>query len=397
MALPHRWNHLARHGLLGAGLVAAAARPADAGCYDTVDSTVALVIGANISPKLSFTGGIEVRSCVRENAEVMARFELGGDEPRFIAGARALPFADSSGDDEYIGIEAGLLVDFQKRFGAHLAAGWGLNVLSFNVQAAFPLSGPERPIRGSIVATAAPWEWATHATSVEGRPLIVDGQLVRPGFAAPLPQLASVEERAVRDHFASAAQFEYSSVWTFLRLAAELAAVGAPARLIAAALDAADDEVRHAELCAAVAGVSLSPLALAAAQPRFTQRTPAALAQLAFEAWLEGCLNEGAAAEEARVAASEATDAARAAMLATIARDEQGHAELSWQVLAWLFEVAPAIASSAIASAPAYSAGSEGADDPALARHGVPSARVTAHARAFAARSARERLGLLVA
>ncbi|MDX2088033.1 MAG: hypothetical protein SFX73_09290 [Kofleriaceae bacterium] len=395
MSQLHRWNHLARHGLLGAGLVAAAASPAAAEpCDEITATTVAAVIGMNISPKPSFLGGLELRTCIRDNADIALRLEFGGDKPRLIAAARAQPFHDTSDDAELLGIEAGILVDFEKRFGAHIGASYGLNVLYMALQADFPITGSERPARTSVVGAAAPWSFATQSTAVPGRPLVTAGQLHRPAIAS-LPHLASAEDRAVRDHFASAAQLEYSSVWTFLRLAAELAAVGAPARLVAAALDAADDEVRHAELCAAVAGVTLSPLALAAAQPRFTQRTPAALAQLAEEAWLEGCLNEGAAAEEARAAASETTDAARAAMLATIARDEQGHAELSWQVLAWLFEVAPDVASSAITSAPAFVVGEGKRDDAALARQGVPSSRVTMHARAVAARVARARLAAL--
>lgn len=107
------------------------------------------------------------------------------------------------------------------------------------------------------------------------------------------------EDRVVRDHFAMA-RHEASSVWTFLRLAEDLAAVGAPSALIAAALDAADDEVRQAEACArAAGGATLAPLAGHIAAPRFAQRSHATLRVLASEAWLEGCINEGAAAREA--------------------------------------------------------------------------------------------------
>src|SRR5262249_32955415 len=159
--------------------------------------------------------------------------EFGGDKPRFIAAARANPFYDTSDDAELLGIEAGILVDFEKRFGAHIGASYGMNVLYLALQADFPLNGPERPARTSVVGAAAPWSFE-RTQSVPGRPLVTGGRLHRPSIAS-LPQLGSAEDRAVRDHFASAAQLEYSSVWTFLRLAAELAAVGAPARLIAAA------------------------------------------------------------------------------------------------------------------------------------------------------------------
>lgn len=396
MAHSHRWGNLVRHGLLGTGLVATAAGPAGAECMEHAEQTVALVVGLDLSPKASLLGGIEARRCVSDGVEVMARFEVGGDAPRLIGGARAYPMHDSDGDTErQVGLEAGLLLDFQQRFGAHLGVTYGYNALYFGFQGAFPLGGPERPVRTAIVGGLAPWSLEQERDAV-GRPLVTDAGMLRPAFAAPLPWIASREDRAARDYFAFTAQLEYSSVWTFLRLAAELAAVGAPAALVAAALDAADDEVRHAELCAAAAGqVTLLPLAMSAAQPRFTARTPAALARLAVEAWCEGCLNEGGAAEQAHLASREATDPARAAMLATIALDERGHAELSWRVLAWLFEVAPDVTSDALADLPAPPQGAADVDDPALVRHGVPSARMAMHARAFAASTAHARLHTL--
>jgi hypothetical protein len=188
-----------------------------------------------------------------------------------------------------------------------------------------------------------------------------------------------------------------SSVWTFLRLAAELAAVGAPDDLIAMALDAADDEVRHAGMCArAAGGVELTPLPMSCAQPRFVARSPRALEMLASEAWLEGCLNEGAAAEEARLA-SQAAEGTVSRMLAAIARDEHRHAELSWAVLAWLFEVAPAIASRAIDGAPTPGPVTQVAMDLALVKRGVPSPQMTAAARSHADTSSRLRLHSLAA
>ena len=129
--------------------------------------------------------------------------------------------------------------------------------------------------------------------AVEGRPLVHGGQMLRPGIAV-LPAARDAEGRAVRDHYASSAQLELSSVWTFLRLAEELAAVGAPAALIAAALDAADDEVRHAELCAAAAGgVELWSLPGWVARPRFDRRSAQALAVLARRGLVRGLPQRG--------------------------------------------------------------------------------------------------------
>jgi hypothetical protein len=193
-------------------------------------------------------------------------------------------------------------------------------------------------------------------------------------------------------------------VWTFLRLAHELVAVGAPAALVARARDAADDELRHADLCrAAAGGIALADLPTHVARPRFANRSSAALAVLAAEAWCEGCLNETAAATEAALAATRA-EGAVASMLAAISRDEHAHAELSWAVLGWVFSIAPAVARDALAALPpptaplSPSSPSSGAPhDPALARRGVPGPAITAEAHSIAHAAARARLAALVA
>ncbi|MBA2542890.1 MAG: hypothetical protein H0V17_24805, partial [Deltaproteobacteria bacterium] len=142
--------------------------------------------------------------------------------------------------------------------------------------------------------------------------------------------------------------------------------------------------------------VELTPLPIACAQPRFAARSPRALELLAHEAWLEGCLNEGAAAEEARLAAEDA-EGAVSHMLATIARDEHRHAELSWAVLAWLFEVAPATRR-AVAGAPVLQPNViEPPVDRAVVRRGVPASQITAAARSHAETEARVRLRTLAA
>lgn len=398
--LPTRWTHLARHGLLGTTLLGMAVRPAAAETCDNIaEQTIGFVVGVDVSPRARWFGGIEGRRCVSDKTEVMARFEFGAGSPRLIIGGRVRPLEtlSSEGLSEGLGIEAGGLIDMTARLGLHIAGTFGSHSAYLAAQSHIMVTGVAQQPRISVLAGLAPWTaFEFGGTTVEGRPLIRDGRLIRPALAM-LPFARSAEDRAVRDHFSSSAQFEMSSVWTFLRLAEELAFVGAPAALIAAALDAADDEVRHAELCAAAAGgAELSPLPMSVARARFTARSPEALAILAVEAWCEGALNEGAAAEEARLAAAETTGATRS-MLASIARDEAGHAELSWAVLAWLFEVAPAITRAAIAAVPSQPEAVAERVDPALTRRGVPSAAINAAARAHAANSAHSRLSALVA
>ncbi len=377
--MPSRWSHLARHGLLGSTLLTiAAARPAAAeSCDNETASTIGVVLGIDFAPNARLMGGIEGRRCVGDQSEVFVRFELGHGT-RMIVGGRVRPFESMSdeSDKEKLGLEAGIAMESSGKLGAHLAATYGYHFAYLAAQGLFPLSGRERPARASMLFGVSPSALGGTTTVSEGRPLIHDGKLVRPAIAM-MPFARSAEDRAVRDHFASSAQLELSSVWTFLRLAAELAAVGAPDELIALALDAADDEVRHAGMCArAAGGVELTPLAITAAQPRFTSRSKAALSTLAIEAWFEGCLNETAAAEEARLAAGEA-EGIVGRMLETIARDEQRHAELSWAVLAWVYDVAPGVARAALIDAPGLPRVAHATQDPALARRGVASPKIS--------------------
>jgi hypothetical protein len=138
--------------------------------------------------------------------------------------------------------------------------------------------------------------------------------------------------------WASAAQHECASVPAFLQLAAELLAHDAPDALVERALAAAEDEMRHAFLCADVAsrylGVRVVPtLPDAPGRPPLTGT--AGLVRLATESWLDGCLGEGVAASRAARAAQLATDPAGQGARRTIACDEARHAELAWSILCW--------------------------------------------------------------
>jgi hypothetical protein len=54
-----------------------------------------------------------------------------------------------------------------------------------------------------------------------------------------------------------------------------------------------------------------------------------------MESWIDGCLGEGEAATRARVALATVRDAEAKRACAVIARDEQRHADLAWDILAW--------------------------------------------------------------
>ncbi len=177
---------------------------------------------------------------------------------------------------------------------------------------------------------------------VDGRPLRTEdgvatlceaARATRDGVAC-----SPCEDPAAAEAWARDAQAEAASVPAFLQLAAELLAHGAPDALVAAALDAAEDEIRHAHACARMAsrlsGTDVRPV-LPNVAPRAPLPGPAGIARLAVESWLDGCVGEGAAAERAGLAARAALDPAARRTRARIAHDEARHAELGWDVLAW--------------------------------------------------------------
>ncbi|MES2637927.1 MAG: ferritin-like domain-containing protein [Myxococcota bacterium] len=131
---------------------------------------------------------------------------------------------------------------------------------------------------------------------------------------------------------ARAAHAEAASVPAFARLARELVEHGAPAALVDAARSAARDEVRHARVMGGLArahGVT-PPRARVRAVPN------RALAAIALENAVEGCVNETWAAVVALHQAREAQDPRVAEAMAAIAVDEARHAELAHAVHVWV-------------------------------------------------------------
>jgi hypothetical protein len=145
-------------------------------------------------------------------------------------------------------------------------------------------------------------------------------------------------DRARATRWTEDACMEHASVASFARLTLQLLALGAPARLVEASLRAGLDEIRHARLsfgvASAYAGSEVGPSELPA--PHASESVT--FASLALETFRDGCVNESLAAAAALWAAEDATDAAEAAVLRRIAGDEEGHAELAWQVLAWAID-----------------------------------------------------------
>jgi hypothetical protein len=134
--------------------------------------------------------------------------------------------------------------------------------------------------------------------------------------------------------------FEHASVGTFSRFALQLLALGAPAELLHETLAAARDEVRHAELCfalaSAYAGEPLEPDVLPVPAP---MPLDVRLADMVIETVIEGCIGETLAAVQAADQLAVARDPSVVASLESTLEDETRHAELAWKVVAWALEV----------------------------------------------------------
>ena len=141
---------------------------------------------------------------------------------------------------------------------------------------------------------------------------------------------------ALADHWSSAALAEHASVASFSRFSLHLLAVGAPPELLHGAHQAALDEVRHANLCFSIASafhghdVGPGPLDLSG-----DVIGPTDLPSVVRAAVIEGCVGETIAALEARHAADMAEPDFIRSALVEIADDEQAHAQLAWQFVAW--------------------------------------------------------------
>ena len=137
---------------------------------------------------------------------------------------------------------------------------------------------------------------------------------------------------ALGAYFARMAHLEAASVSAFLRMADELVAFGAPAHLAESARRAAGEEVRHARTMGEFAkrGGARVPRV---EHPPFQSRS---LEAFALENAVEGCVRETFGAAAALAQSYRAPNAELRAAMKHIATDELGHAELAWEVDAWL-------------------------------------------------------------
>ena len=201
----------------------------------------------------------------------------------------------------------------------------------------------------------------------------------------------------------------HAAVAGFARLALDLIALGAPPTLVAAAQRSALDEIRHAELCFALAraidGKSESPSAFAAAarvRPRSRLRT-VALSELAVDSLLDLALDAGAAARVAAKLARRAVDDSVRAILRGISADEDRHRGLGWDVVRFCLREGGAPVARALAcamqAAPSRAEGRRPRDAAAggWERWGIASAALETREQRAACAAVRRRVLALVA
>jgi len=236
------------------------------------------------------------------------------------------------------------------------------------------------------------------AVAVPGRPLVIDGRAVTASLAGGAAPSCDAPDARAAAHWTRAALDEHASVASFARASLALMALGAPLELVARTHAAALDEVDHARRCAALASrFAGRPVAFGPLPQALAPHKPADLAGLGLAALLEGCVNEGAAAELARRAAAAAVDPEVREALDVIARDEARHADLAWDTVAWCCALGGdpvrACLADALDAAPTASRAAPSRLDDTSRALGVTDDVIAASCLAHALRAARRRVG----
>ena len=338
---------LAGAGALAAGLYAPEARAFEVGFVGDAGAFVGWTFGG---PGAGFTWGIEGRA-MAWNTDLLC--DNSGLRP-YGGGVVRLSFSDGYRPMLGAGLVLGTYLNEVVTAGVEAGVGYDFGQtprldLWVGGEAQFTFAALRSQIRildGS--ATVAPtfrFPGAQQDTAcfVEGRPRRDEsGVAPLPGLHLEGEPIALDErERRVVDAWCQRARIEWASVPAFLELATQLTLAEAPEALVRAARRAAADETRHAVDSARIAArIDGAPVRLHA-QDGLQRRLlagPEARARLAVESFLDGCLQEGAAAACAFAEAQRGQDPGIQAAQARIAEDEARHAELGWAVLDWLLD-----------------------------------------------------------
>ncbi|WP_437296162.1 hypothetical protein [Sorangium sp. So ce426] len=356
--------------LAALGVAALVSLPGQARADERFAVSGGVSLSLSFGQKLAFGLGADLRAAVLLDGSQPGGYSTGnmGFGPfaqatwlnfsagRFAAGLHGGSDISDDFDNNAYSIDGEFGWTYRTRYSDELPGQHGLHVgamttlfsplgLELSARAAIPLSGEPFVPEGTFGAGLRfPPPFGVRFRPIVGRPLrTADGVVLPPalglGPAVSAPaRLDCATRAALAGAWLDSARAECGSIPAFLALARDLAAVGAPASLVARALAALGDEVRHtarcSEIASALAGWRLGPALLPPPAARDAGRQ-AALVRMALEAWHDGCLGEGAAATRARRSLAGAKDAGVCAALGEIARDEALHAELGWRVLAY--------------------------------------------------------------
>lgn len=163
--------------------------------------------------------------------------------------------------------------------------------------------------------------------------------------------LSGSERETIGEAWHLSARMEQASVAAFSQLSLYLAALGAPACLVEKCHRAALQEIDHARRCYAIARQISGVPWTAGPIDELVDPGPGKIVsfeRLAIGSLLHGCLAEGLAARVAREASIRASEASICETLRIISTDEQEHAELAWEILAWCLDVGGTSVSSAV-------------------------------------------------
>ncbi|WP_438021074.1 ferritin-like domain-containing protein [Sorangium sp. So ce315] len=321
----------------------------------------------------------------------------------------------------FVGAELGVAAlsrsdNHASTFGLHTGVFASLAVLGTGVRVTIPMSSadadlPAHGVEASWVLTLKVPIYSGKVWTSHGRPLrgergpVTAAAREASGWAdisdaALVAHLSPREREELAALWLEAALVEHASIATFAALALELLSLGAPADLLAACQQAAQEEIEHARLCfglaSTYAGLPLGPGELPSPAAALSGDA-AAVARLSFT---DGCIGETFAAALARRAQSHATDPAVARVLARIATDEARHAALAWSVVAWCLKLDPVPVRAALGAAlaapeleaPAPLTDVQGLPIMPAARHGAVPVEEQKPLRRRAERTARARL-----
>jgi hypothetical protein len=228
--------------------------------------------------------------------------------------------------------------------------------------------------RVAAAQRGAGWSQATQASVV---------------IRADVSDLTTEERAALAEAWSRDALQEHASVAAFGRFALALLRHGAPADLVAAAHEAALDEVTHARLCFALASAYAGePIAPGPFPFGTSVEVDESLAALAVGTVIEGCVAETISACVAAEQLAHAVDPAVRAALARIATDEARHAELAFRTIAWALHAGGSDVRAAVRAA--FDGACEGGR-PTHERETTTESTLGAHGRLSAASEARVR------